>query len=163
MAAGGRIYSSLGHRVCRRKAVKLAQALGAHLPQKLAAPRGRHDLAWSGLIRALATSTYPVAIEDPGVKDLFRRATFLDDDDVVYWYSFSNHYTKREENSTFLRKTLPNLSMLLYCSSTAVSASASRRKEECPPFASLCECNKNHYYEEGILLTKQRMNVGRCA
>ena len=68
-----------------------------------------------------------------------------------------------EENSTFLRKTLPYLSMLLYCFSTAVSASASRRKEECPPFASLCECNKNHYYEEGILLTKQRMNVGRWA
>ena len=70
-----------------------------------------------------------------------------------------------EENSTFLRKTLPYLSMLLYCFSTAVSASASRRKEECPPFASLCECNKleNHYCEEGILLTKQRMNVGRWA
>ena len=30
-----------------------------------------------------------------------------------------------EENSTFLRKTLPYLSMLLYCFSTAVSASAS--------------------------------------
>jgi len=48
--------------------------------------------------------------------------------------------------------------MLLYCFSTAVSASASRRKEECPPFASLCECNKleNHYCEEGILLTKPK-------
>jgi len=43
-----------------------------------------------------------------------------------------------EENSTFLRKTLPYLSMLLYCFSTAVSASASRRKTL--PYLSIMAC-----------------------